>query len=233
MPNQRPLRKSGAPFITFEGGEGAGKSTQISLLADYLEAHGQCFIKTREPGGTPVAEAIRDLVLSGATKVFGEEADALLMASARRQHMLHKIVKALDDGRWVLCDRFFDSTRVYQGILGGVDDDLIDSLEMLATAKRYPDLTIILDIPADVAKERVAARAGAADRFDSAGIETFETIRLGFQAIAKQNPDRCVLLDGNRPVDMIQGDIRSIIHERFTNRMGEFLAHGVKGTPNG
>ena len=146
-------------FITFEGGEGAGKSTQAALLANKLESLGLGVLLTREPGGSPGAEIIRHVLLSGAAKPLGAEAEAMLFAAAREDHVHCTIEPALAAGKWVVCDRFADSTRVYQGALGNVDERLIKGLERVSIGDLAPNLTFVLDVPVDVARERSAASA--------------------------------------------------------------------------
>jgi dTMP kinase len=186
-------------FITFEGGEGAGKSTQIRLLAARLTEHGQSVVTTREPGGTPTAEAIRRVLLSGLAEKLGAEGEAVLFAAARADHVDQVIAPALKDGKWVLCDRFFDSTRVYQGMAGGADAGLLNALERVALAGAWPDLTVIIDVPATVGLARAAQRAGAEgspDRFERDDIAVHEQRRAAFLSIARGDPRRCVVVDG-------------------------------------
>src|SRR6202047_191648 len=156
-------------FITFEGGEGTGKSTQAGLLANKLESLGLSVLLTREPGGSPGAEIIRHVLLSGAAKPFGPEVEAMLFAAARDDHVQCTILPALESGKWVICDRFADSTRVYQGILGRVDLRLIKGLERVSIGGLAPDLTIILDVPVEVGLERTKLRRGDStpDRFEA------------------------------------------------------------------
>src|SRR5271163_4167629 len=149
-------------FITFEGGEGTGKSTQAAMLALRLETAGLGVKLTREPGGSPGAEIIRHVLLSGAAKPLGPEAEAMLFAAARDDHIQCTILPALDAGKWVICDRFADSTRVYQGILGKVDERLIKGLERVSIGDLAPDITLMLDIPVEVGLERVKLRRGDA-----------------------------------------------------------------------
>src|ERR1019366_2091236 len=147
-------------FITFEGGEGSGKSTHARLLADRLNALGIEVVLTREPGGSPGAEIIRHILLSGITKPLGAETEAILFAAARDDHVRTTILPALLAGKWVICDRFIDSTRVYQGALGHVDPRLIRSLERVTVGPAVPDLTFILDVPAKIGLARASARRG-------------------------------------------------------------------------
>jgi dTMP kinase len=184
-------------FITFEGGEGTGKSTQAAMLALRLEALGLAVKLTREPGGSPGAEIIRHVLLSGAAKPFGPEVEAMLFAAARDDHVRCTIQPALDAGRWVICDRFIDSTRVYQGIVGAVDEHVIRRLERVSIGDLAPDLTLILDVPVDVGHERVKLRRGEAapDRFEAENVEFHEKLREAFLAIAQSEPDRCAVID--------------------------------------
>src|ERR1700690_2182257 len=160
-------------FITLEAGEGTGKSTQAAMLALRLEALGLAVHLTREPGGSPGAEIIRHVLLSGAAKPFGPDVEAMLFAAARDDHVRCTILPALDTGKWVICDRFTDSTRVYQGILGQVDQRLIKGLERVSVGDLAPDLTLVLDVPVELGLKRAAGRRGkkAADRFEA---EEFE-----------------------------------------------------------
>ncbi len=168
-------------FITFEGGEGTGKSTQAGLLVHKLESLGLSVLLTREPGGSPGAEIIRHVLLSGAAKPLGADAEAMLFAAAREDHVRCTIAPALAAGKWVVCDRFADSTRVYQGALGQVDRRLIKGLERVSIGDLLPDLTLILDVPVDVALERRALRRGdaAPDRFEAENVEFHEKLARG------------------------------------------------------
>src|SRR5215470_14819457 len=147
-------------FITFEGGEGSGKSTHAKRLAERLRSCGLTVVLTREPGGSPGAEAIRHVVLSGAAQPLGSHAEAMLFAAARDDHVRELIRPALDKGHWVICDRFADSTRIYQGVLGNIDPRVINGLERIAVGGTKPDLTFILDIPAELGLGRAARRRG-------------------------------------------------------------------------
>ncbi len=188
-------------FITFEGGEGTGKSTQAAMLALRLEALGLGVLLTREPGGSPGAEIIRHVLLSGAAKPLGPDAEAMLFAAAREDHVRCAIAPALAVGKWVVCDRFADSTRVYQGMLGAVDLRLIKGLERVSIGDLVPDLTLILDTPVEVTMERSALRRGdaKADRFEAEGVQFHEKLREAFLAVAAAEPRRCVVIDTNAP----------------------------------
>lgn len=188
-------------FITFEGGEGVGKSTQIKRLAAALRKRSVDVVLTREPGGTPGAEAVRHVLLSGAAKSLGPDAEAMLFAAARIDHVDRLIRPALDSGRWVLCDRFTDSTRVYQGT-GGVASGLLHILEMVAIDGLKPDLTLVLDVPAEIGLNRALKRAKEEnetdlDRFEEEAIEVHRQRREAFLSIAESEPERCVVIDAN------------------------------------
>jgi dTMP kinase len=184
-------------FITFEGGEGTGKSTQAALLTQRLRAMGIGVVLTREPGGSPGAEIIRHVLLSGAAKSLGADAEAILMAAARDDHVSATIAPALARGRWVISDRFADSTKVYQGALGGVDPRLIKALYRVTVGDLKPDLTFILDVPAETGLERAGKRRGeaGADRFEAESVEFHEKLREAYLLLAATEPDRCVLVD--------------------------------------
>jgi dTMP kinase len=200
-------------FITFEGGEGAGKSTQIGLLADHLRADGDDVLVTREPGGSPGAEAVRHVILSGAAEPFGPAMEALLFAAARNDHVEQVIRQALKVGRMVLCDRYIDSSRVYQGVTGNLDPDLMRAIERAAINGLMPDMTIILDLPAEVGLQRAHARrgAGTADRFEKETIDLHRKRRDAYLAIATAEPERCKVIAANRPADEIAADITALV----------------------
>jgi dTMP kinase len=204
-------------FITFEGGEGTGKSTHARTLADRLEDTGIEVVLTREPGGSPGAEIIRHVLLSGAAKPLGAEAETILFASARDDHVRTTIRPALERGAWVLCDRFADSTRVYQGIVGEVDPRLIEGLERITVGETMPDLTFVLDVPAAVGLARATKRRGGtdADRFESEALEFHEKLRAGFRALAGSEPERCVLIDATAPRPDVEAQIWSIVEKKL------------------
>lgn len=195
-------------FVTFEGGEGSGKTTQIGLLAETLRQRGADVVVTREPGGSPGADAIRHVILSGAAEPLGAEAETLLFAAARIDHIAEVIGPALAADKTVLCDRFHDSTRVYQG-LAGVDPLVLQALEEATLDGLYPDLTIILDIPASEGLKRAAARRGpeTADRFEREGTALHEARREAFLAIAAAEPERCLVVDAARPPEELAREI--------------------------
>jgi dTMP kinase len=209
-------------FISFEGGEGAGKSTQIRLLAERLAEAKVRTIVTREPGGSPGAEIIRHLVLSGMGKLLGVEAETLLFAAARDDHVHTVIEPALKQGIWVLCDRFSDSTRVYQGILGQVSPAILSAMQRVTIGDLKPDLTLILDVPVEVGLQRAAKRrgTGTADRFEAEGIKFHQQLREAYQRIAAAEPQRCLLIDASAEPDIVATNIWSALHDRF-------LAEGV------
>ena len=193
-------------FVTFEGGEGAGKSTHCARLAERLNAAGIATALTREPGGSPKAEAIRALLLEGAVKPQGPAAEALMFAAARIDHLDSLIRPALSAGRWVICDRFADSTRAYQGALGGVPPRLIDALEAVALGPTRPDLTIVLSLPVEEGLSRAGKRAGpgaAVDRFEGEALAFHRAVLAAFLDIAAREPVRCAVLDASLPADYV------------------------------
>ena len=207
-------------FITFEGGEGAGKSTQAGRLADRLHRLAIPVVVTREPGGSPGADIMRHVLLSGAAKPLGPLAETILVAAARDDHVNTTIRPALDQGSWVICDRFIDSTRVYQGVLGSVDAKVIRALERLTAADAVPDLTFILDLPPKIGLARAAQRRGReqADRFENETIEYHTILRQAYREIAETEPARCVLIDADRPADWIADEIWAAINARLDPR---------------
>jgi dTMP kinase len=202
-------------FISFEGGEGAGKSTQVKRLAAHLAAQGHEVVMTREPGGSPGAESIRDLVLRGDADRWSPVTETLLMYASRRDHIERVIRPALARGVWVVCDRFADSTRAYQGAAGGTDPGLIAALETYVLEDIRPDLTLVFDLPADVGLARAHARAGAEMRFESKGMAFHERLREAFLAIAAAEPDRCVLIDAATDMDSVEQAVWRTVTERL------------------
>ncbi|MFC0243018.1 dTMP kinase [Rhodopseudomonas telluris] len=205
-------------FITFEGGEGAGKSTQIKLLAERLEKLGQATLVTREPGGSPGAEIIRHLLLSGIGRLIGgSEAEALLFAAARDDHVRTLIEPALARGVWVLCDRFYDSTRVYQGKLGDVSPALLNALQDVTIGAMKPDLTAILDIPVEIGLKRAAVRRGnaAPDRFEGENADFHRKLRNAYRQIAMAEPERCVLIDAEGEPKLVADRIWLAVQDRL------------------
>jgi dTMP kinase len=202
-------------FITFEGGEGAGKSTQLQRLAARLAVGGQEVVATREPGGSPGAEAIRELVLKGSADRWSPVTETLLMYAARRDHVERVIRPALARGAWVVCDRFADSTRAYQGAAGGTDPGLIAALETYILEATRPDLTLIFDLPVAVGLERAHVRAGAEMRFESKGQAFHERLREGFLAIAKAEPERCAVIDATGPLNEVEERVWAAVEARL------------------
>ena len=204
-------------FITFEGGEGSGKSTHIKLLADRLNAGKLRTIVTREPGGSPGAEIMRHLVLSGMGKLLGPDAETLLFVAARDDHVRTVIKPALNQGIWVLCDRFSDSTRAYQGRLGKVAPAVLDAMERVTIGDLKPDLTIILDVPVEVGMQRAAKRrgTGAPDRFEAEDFKFHQELREAYRGIAAYEPERCVLIDANVDAGTVAANIWGALRDRF------------------
>jgi dTMP kinase len=204
-------------FITFEGGEGSGKSTHARLLADHLNSVGIEAVLTREPGGSPGAEIIRHILLSGVAKPLGAETEAILFAAARDDHVRATIRPALEAGKWVICDRFIDSTRVYQGVLGKVDAKLIRSLERVTVGAAMPNLTFILDVPATVGLARAKRRrgTGTTDRFESESIEFHEELRRAYLALAESERKRCIVIDGRAPRDVVSERIWTTVEQHL------------------
>jgi dTMP kinase len=226
MTGKRPARLRGH-FITFEGGEGSGKSTHAAVLAQRLKSLGLEVVLTREPGGSTGAEIIRHILLSGIAKPLGAETEAILFAAARDDHVRNTILPALQAGNWVICDRFIDSTRVYQGALGKVDQRLIRSLERVTVGSAFPELTFILDVPAQIGLARAKSRRGqdVADRFEAESLEFHEKLRQAYRALAVEEPTRCIVIDGRAPRDVVADRIWSIVQERLPSER-----HGVPET---
>ncbi len=201
-------------LITFEGGEGAGKSTQIKRLGEALEATGKPVTVTREPGGSPGAEAIRALIVSGETDRWDPVAEALLILAARRDHVERLIKPALAQGHWVLCDRFTDSTAAYQGAGHGLGRDWVARLTREVLGDFTPDLTVILDLPVAEGLRRAGHRGGD-DRFERMGSAFHETLRAAFREIAAEEPQRCVLIDASADIDAVAARVRAVFAERF------------------
>jgi dTMP kinase len=207
-------------FITFEGGEGSGKSTQIKTLAERLGGADLRTLVTREPGGSPGAEVVRHLLLSGMGKLLGPEAETLLFTAARDDHVHAVIEPALDRGIWVLCDRFFDSTRAYQGRVGKVNPAVLNAMQRVTIGNLKPDLTIILDVPVEVGMQRAAARrgAGAPDRFEAEDVKFHEGLRDAYRQIAAAEPQRCVLIDANAAAGIVAGRVWAAVRDRLLSR---------------
>jgi dTMP kinase len=210
-----------ARFITFEGGEGSGKSTQARMLAARLQAAGTPTVLTREPGGSPFAERVRGLLLDAATPAHPPLAEALLFYAARADHLSVTIRPALAAGIWVICDRFSDSTRVYQGAAGDVPAEALEGLERIVVVPTTPDLTLIIDI--DVAeglarahaRRSEAANAREADRYEARDAAFHETLRRGFLELARQEPQRCAIIDGRGTAEDVAERVWRAVGERL------------------
>lgn len=205
-------------FITFEGVEGCGKSTQIALLADHLTEAGYTVLVTREPGGTPIAEAIRDVLLDPAHHAMGATAELLLYEAARAQHVHEKIAPALADGHIVLSDRFADSTTAYQGAGRGIAADVLNPLHHMATGGVWPDLTLLIDLPVETGLERARGR-GRKDRIEQESIDFHQRVRDGFLALAEAEPDRIRVIDGRADIDAVHQSIRRAVEAALAPRV--------------
>lgn len=195
-------------FVSLEGGEGSGKSTQSRLLAEALAAQGIAAVQTREPGGSPEAEAIRALLVNGDPDRWDAMSEALLLFAARREHLRRTIRPALAAGKWVICDRFGDSTVAYQGYAHGLGAEVVDRLAEIAVGGVRPDLTLILDLPVEIGLERARGREpGREDRFERMGAAFHQRLREGFREIARREPDRCKVIDAARPIAEIHTEI--------------------------
>ena len=201
-------------LITFEGGEGAGKSTQIEQLARALRGAGVDLLVTREPGGTPGAEQIRRLLLEGTADRWLPLTEVMLLLAARHDHVVRQIAPALTAGRWALCDRFVDSTRVYQGVAGAVDLTLIDRLHAAVLGDLRPDLTVVLDVPVALGLDRRGGALGQ-HRYEKMPRAFHERVREGFLALARAEPERCAVINAGRAVDAVANDVRALVGSRF------------------
>jgi dTMP kinase len=206
--------KRGA-FVTFEGIDGSGKSTQSRLLADTLRAEGKEIVQTREPGGSPGAEEIRALLVEGEPHRWSAETELLLFTAARRDHLEKTIQPALDAGKIVICDRFADSTRVYQGAARGELRETVDALHKLMIG-REPDLTFLIDMDPELALTRGLARRSGEDRFEDFGTDFQSRLRDGFLALAVANSDRFVVIDGNRDQAVVAAEIADFATRRLS-----------------
>ncbi len=209
-----------ARFITFEGGEGAGKSTQIKLLSGYLDEQGIEHIQTREPGGSSGAEEIRKLLVEGEPDRWDAETEALLHFAARRDDLIKTVAPALSAGQWVLCARFADSTTAYQGYGHGVSKEGLDHLYRLVSGDRRPDLTFIFDLDVEAGLARAGSRANSGvsaleDRYERMDVAFHERLRAGFLDVAAAEPDRCVVVDADRAVEAVFADVRAVVSERL------------------
>lgn len=202
-------------FITFEGGEGAGKSTQIRLLGEALEKSGHTVLQTREPGGSPGAEEIRSLLVTGDGDRWTGMTEVLLHFAARADHLERVVRPALKAGTWVLCDRFVDSSMAYQGVAQALGKDVIADLTGLVVGTTMPDLTLILDLPVADGLARAGARGEGEDRYEKMGQEFHETLRQAFLDIATDAPERCKVIDATRQIDAVHQAVRDATAARF------------------
>jgi dTMP kinase len=205
-------------FITFEGGEGCGKSTQIAALKTRLEAMGKTVVQTREPGGTALGESVRNLLqYDDAGQGMSPEAELLLFAASRAQHVRELIVPAIAEGQIVLCDRFLDSTTVYQGVARAIDSKKVDTINQFAIGDTMPNLTILIDLPPEIGLARVHARSdGQLDRMENEAIEFFQAVRQGYLNLAKSEPRRFLVLDGSQSVEELGTQIWQRVEATFT-----------------
>lgn len=201
-------------FITFEGIDGSGKSTQARLLAESLQAQGREVVLTREPGGSPGAEEIRALVLQGEPDRWSAETEILLFTAARRDHLERTILPAIDAGKVVICDRFADSTRMYQGLSRGDLRATVDQLHTLMIG-REPDMTILIDMDSDTGLSRALSRQGIEERFETFGADLQAQMRAGFLSLAKEFADRFVVIDGARDIDEVSIDVIQAVHDHL------------------
>jgi dTMP kinase len=202
-------------FITLEGGEGAGKSTQISRLKGWLEGRGRTVVATREPGGSPGAEMIRKLLVEGPVERWDGTTEALLHFAARREHLRSTVWPALERGDWVLSDRFADSTLAYQGHGHGVSAKIFEQLYAVAVGDFRPDLSLILDLPIEIGLARAAARRGSENRYESLPRDFHARVRMGFLDIAAHDPKRCVVIDASGEIDATAAAIARAVQQRL------------------
>jgi dTMP kinase len=216
-------------FITFEGGEGSGKSTQVAALVKRLTTLGLGVMATREPGGSLGAEAVRHVLLSGAAKPLGAHAEAILFAAARDDHVSQTIRPALERGKWVVSDRFADSTRVYQGVLSNVDARVIARLERLTVGDTRPDLTFVLDVPAEIGLERAARRRGngAGDRFEAEALDFHKKLREAYLDLAAREPERCAVIDASAAPDAVTDAVWAVVNARLHPAEAPLMIEGV------
>lgn len=217
MPSQSLHKTKGmGRFITLEGGEGVGKTTNRAFIADWLAQQGIDFIETREPGGTELAEKIRQLLLDTDNKGMPAQTELLLMYAARAAHLQEKIIPALTAGKWVLCDRFFDATHAYQGAGRACDHAFIAQLDQAVIGRYTPDLTLLLDLEPEVGMQR-AGKRGAADRFEQETLSFFEKVRAAYLARAKQGPERLKVIDAALPLPAVQQQIADVLNSVLEN----------------
>lgn len=204
-------------FITFEGGEGTGKSTQSRILTTRLQAEGRSAIRTREPGGSDGAEALRSLLVEGKADRWSPMSETLMMNAARRDHLERTIVPALELGEWVVCDRFCDSTRAYQGAGGGVPAEFIETVERAVVGDNRPDLTLVFDLPPEIGLERAFGRDMFEVRFETKDFDFHTRLRAAYLAIAHDEPGRCVIIDASGTED----EVAALVWRAVTDRLGE------------
>ena len=209
-----PSIKNPGRFITLEGGEGAGKSTQIQVIKDYLQFRGNDVVVTREPGGTSEGQEIRNLLVSGDKDKWSSLSETLLILADRAAHLERVIRPALAEGKYVVCDRFFDSTRAYQGVAGGLGLDVIHNLQQPVLGTTLPDITLLLDIDPEKGLRRAQERGGEL-RFESKTLAYHRTLRNAFLDFAAQEPDRIFVIDADRDVEAVSADILAIMDERL------------------
>lgn len=202
-------------FITFEGGEGGGKSTQSALLVEVLNKIGINCIQTREPGGTDGAEEIRNLLVTGEPKRWDSITELLLHFAARREHVEKKVKPALAEGKWVICDRFMDSTFAYQGYGHGSGASFVEMLHRLVIGSLMPDLTFVLDLPVEAGLERANSRKGKENRYERMASQFHEKVRMGFCVIAEKYPERCAVIDARQSVEVVHHTILTLLEERL------------------
>jgi|TARA_B100001094_G_C18135823_1_gene775014 dTMP kinase len=199
-------------FITIEGSEGVGKTTNINFIVDYLTKHNRCILETREPGGTAAAEEIRNILLNSNGELIPDIAELLLFFAARSLHLENVILPALVAGKFVICDRFTDATIAYQGYGRGFDLERINNIAQWVHADIQPDLTILLDAPAEIGMQR-AKKRGAIDRMESEEITFYERVREGYLQLAEQYNDRFVVIDANQSLDLVQKAIMTHLED--------------------
>lgn len=202
-------------FITVEGGEGTGKSTQVRMLAEGLRSLGIAVVVSREPGGTPAAEDIRALLVEGAVRRWSPVSETLLHYAARREHLDRTILPALAAGQWVVCDRFADSTMAYQGCGLGLGREFVAGLHGLVVGDLGPDLTLVLDLPVEEGLARAGARAGGEDRYERMDLGFHQRVRDGFLAIARDEPERCVVVDAKGPPEAVAAELLAQVRARL------------------
>lgn len=197
-------------FITFEGIEGSGKTTQLETTVEYLQHAGKQVVCTREPGGTPLSEEIRSILLNNDLPSMHCDTELMLMFAARIEHIKQLILPALSQGKWVVCDRFYDATYAYQGYGRDISIDRIDQLKQFSIGDLVPDKTLLLDVSLDISMQRVAQR-GNKDRFENEKIEFYTKVRKGYLEIAKQNPQRVCVINAQQPIENVQTDIQTYL----------------------